>query len=998
MSRLWDTLTGPSPRLAAALHMQARLLSASLLVLFFAGLAGFLGLMSSLGADEGFGQAHKVWLAATGLVGLLYATSRTGYYAFSAWLFVAGSVVVPLAAAISAVETRPDAAMLLASISLLGVAGAAMLLGRGAALLAGMVAVGVAVVLPTLSSGFELEHGRWVILFMLFMTALMVASAHQRRLTEQLGEAQAEARRFEMGARNEVMQSALDAIVVMDERGYITDWNPSAVQLFGHSRAHAVGKTLHELIIPMRLRDAHKAGLERYLRTGRGRMGGRRVELPALHAAGHTFPVEVAMSPLRTPEGAVIFWAFVRDLTEQREIEEQLARARDEALEGSRLKSEFLANMSHEIRTPMNGVIGMTGLLLDTSLSDEQREYAETVRSCGESLLAVINDILDFSKVEAGHLELESVEFDVRTTIEEAVELLASKAQERGLDLVCAMSPILHASVAGDPGRLRQVVINLVDNAIKFTPRGHVLVKVESTPVDSDWNDAEQSVRLNVEVRDTGIGIDPSRAARLFQPFTQADMSTTRRFGGTGLGLSICKQIVELMGGHIGARPSDSQGGGSVFWFDVPLQRLPPRTDRAREALDDIEAAGRHALVVMRNAAARDALMADIGTFGLRVDGVGTVRDAKRALADKTFDVVLCDAALQDGDSSELMLWLRGREDAVPVVLLVDRTRSGQARRMRRDGAVRYLTKPVRRGHLADRLHSVLRKHRAAAAVRLAPTTIPPTEAGRAKPRILVAEDNGTNARLTVHMLEHMGYRADVVANGIEALDALGRQPYAAVIMDCHMPEMDGFEATRQLRARQAHTTRTPVVALTANAHVRTRQECLNAGMDDYLTKPVSYGSLKSLLDRYAPLQERENEGEDEVLDKDALAAIDELQQPGMPDLLCELMTLYLAQSREALEVLRRAAVDEDADTLGFKAHELKSSSASLGALGASDVFKRIEGMGKSGNIARIDALLDELTDELHKTWQAMEAMVASRSEPAVEGEVPPGAVARSAE
>lgn len=1015
MQSLWDRLTAPSRSLPAELHLQARLLSATLLLAAVGGAIGTTVLLTDSGSpDNNLMGVPSLWFAGTALCVMLYISSRLPYYTMTAWVFVASGVAIPLAVALSASNSNPSWVLFTASLSVVGIASAALLLWRGAVLTSGVSAVGLCIVLPSLNPAIEASHAGWTAGALVILTALMVALAHQRKLAE---DALREFRRVgqaEEGARHEVMQAALDAVIVMDAHGDVLAWNPSASALFGWTAREAVGRKLSELIIPTRFRQAHKLGLARFLKTGRGRRTGRRVELPALHASGSTFPVEVAVSPVRTPQGAMTFWAFIRDLTEQRQVEEQLAAARDEALEASRLKSDFLANMSHEIRTPMNGVIGMTGLLLDTELSREQAEYADTVRACGDSLLAVINDILDFSKVEAGHLELEVVEFDVRNTIEEAVELLASKAQDRGLDLICALAPDVHPAVAGDPGRLRQVVINLVDNAIKFTASGDVLVRVttrndeQPAPPSNGAADAgpaasrgayhQGQVQLRVEVHDTGIGVDDSQAERLFLPFTQADGSTTRRFGGTGLGLSICKQIVELMGGQIGAR-SASDGAGSVFWFQLPLARLPVRMDSARDALAAVGGGPRHrALIVIANAKGRDALMVDVGSFGVTVDGVGTLEAAMELLPQKDYGVILADAILPDGDAHTLMQWIEERDDVwAPLVVLVDRTRSGQARRLRRDGA-RYLTKPVRRSRLADRLRSALKRQRTGTR-RVATRSEPPAVTDAKSPRVLVAEDNSTNARLTAHMLEHLGYRAHVVANGLEALDALRRLSFHAVIMDCQMPEMDGFDATLRIREteRVSGESAVPIIALTADAQIRTRDRCLASGMNDYLTKPLSYDGLKSLLDAYAPArragakQPLENNAQvsdtplvaiesNFVLNDAAIAAIDELQQPGTPDLLSELMELYLGHSSEGLAAIEAGFACDDVDVIAFRSHELKSSSASLGALRMADLFGRMETAARTGTLDEGRLWLGQARRELPRVQGAMRTIMADRA------------------
>ena len=784
------------------------------------------------------------------------------------------------------------------------------------------------------------------------------------------------------------------AIVVLDDHERIISCNPAFEELYRYHRDEVIGVALDTLITtPETLAEAQQYSQKVMHGTVHGFVRRRRKDHSLVDVELFGVPVFVAGEKIGT-------LAIYHDISE-------LVRARKEAEEASRTKSEFLANMSHEIRTPMNGVMGMLELALDTSLTSEQRDYLQTSLHSAEALLTLLNDILDFSKIEAGRLELETINFNLRNAVEDVAYTLARRAQDKGLEMACLIHPDLTSDLRGDPGRIRQVLVNLVGNAIKFTHQGEIVIHAEAV------EETATHATIHVAVQDSGIGIPYERQAAIFDRFTQADGSTTRKYGGTGLGLTISKQLVEAMGGRIGLE--STPGSGSTFWFEIRVEKqIRKKPTTAPLTLHPVNLSQARVLIVDDNQTNRLVLTKNIEALGSRAEAVSSGAKALEALrnahrAGDSYHVILLDMQMPGMDGEQTARAIKSDPSArdAKIIVLTSMGERGDAGRFEALGCSGYLLKPVKQQMLFEAVIAVLSREEDSNAQLVTRHML--SEQRKTGQRILLAEDNSINQKLAVVLLQKAGYSVDAVETGLQALEKVKANRYSAVLMDIQMPDMDGLEATQKIRELERETGQhISIIAMTAHAMQGDRERCLEAGMDDYVTKPLQPKVLFSALERWIPADDSVRENSEPAQDYSsqeqgfAMDLDDGLfgeETPAVPqerkiaapvfetafatdalpvdfedalvhfdgdrEFMWELLKQYQDQLPERLAEIRAAIQAGDASLLARLGHTLKGVSLNFSATSLATLSLALEELGKREDLRDAPLVLRQLEAEV---------------------------------
>ena len=803
----------------------------------------------------------------------------------------------------------------------------------------------------------------------------MVTSLIDRRFSSQTFQLESSESRYRL-----LFERSLAGVYRSTLDGRILDVNEACFRIFGYaSREEHLAANASEVWLSPSEREAFVAQLleQKSLTNFEGRY--RRKDGTPVWVLENVMLLEDQNGGLPIIEGTMI------DITVRKRAEQEMRQAKEAAESANRAKSEFIANMSHEIRTPMNGMVGMTELLLLTELTTEQRRYAELVSSSSDALLTIINDILDFSKVESGKMRLDEIDFVLRTSIEEVAELLAERAQSKGVEMACLIHHDIPVVVRGDPGRLRQILTNLLGNSIKFTQEGEVVLRAKLA------EDSGDHVMVRFDITDTGIGISPEGRARLFQAFSQADGSTTRKFGGTGLGLVISKRLTELMGGEIGV---DSEPGkGSTFWFTVKLSKIPANQIVVPTPREDLR--GLTVIAVDDNQTNLQIVRAQTRSWGMLCDITTSGSKALEMIAAasvlRPYDVAILDMQMpgMDGLAVAEAIKRDPSNQKLKMILMTSMAQRGHAARSEQAGIAGFLNKPVRQAQLYDCLRTVLGPTLQAVPQKgqESPKIVTAHSLKEAhdlrRPRILLAEDNQTNQMAAVRMLEMLGYQVDVAINGIEAVDACRKVDYGLVFMDNQMPEMDGRTAAREIRTFElAHgKPPIPIIALTADAMQGDREKCLAAGMNDYLSKPFKVVQLTEMLERWglrlAPAavvpEAASPAGRERAIDASVFDTFRKMgPATGADDFVSRLIDQYLAEATLRITALKDALERRDGSAVRLATHSLRGTSSTVGANRLAALCEELEALARATNFASTPALFAAIEEEFVRVRQAL--------------------------
>jgi two-component system, sensor histidine kinase and response regulator len=807
------------------------------------------------------------------------------------------------------------------------------------------------------------ELHRWTVELEETNTRLAREISERKRVEKELRQTEAKYR--------SIFENAVDGIFQTTPEGQYLSVNPALACIYGYETPEELMASLTDISGQLYVDASRRGEFVRLLYEHNTVTG---FESQVYRRDSKVIWITETARAVRDASGALLYYeGIVEDISERKQAEEELQKAKIAAESAANAKSEFLANMSHELRTPLNGIMGMTDLALDTELSPEQNEYLTIVKDSANSLLELLNDILDFSKIEAGKLDLDPIDFSLRDDLEVAMKALALRAHKKGLELACHLPAEVPDILLGDPGRLRQVVVNLVGNAIKFTSQGEVVMQVTI-----EWQ-LKHEICLHFTVTDTGIGIPPEKQQLIFNPFTQADSSTTRQFGGTGLGLAISSQLVAMMGGNLWVESEVHKG--STFHFTACLgfrEGVSPQPLSKRESLS-----GLSVLVVDDNATNRRILQEQLIGWGMNPTLVESGQAALVALQQAAnngvpFSLVLLDAHMPHMDGFTVAESIKQSPTLAhaTIMMLTSGGHSKDAARCRELGIASYLTKPIKQSDLLNAIVSVL------------PSTAPPTPTAFPRPpvltksqralHILLVEDNPVNQRLAVRLLEKRGHSVVVANNGKEALVALAKEPFALVLMDVQMPEMDGFAATKAIRQLEESTgAHIPIIALTAHAMRGDRERCLAAGMDAYLSKPLQaqqmFEVIEQLVSHATAPQELGGEGSEgeptnAVFDQQvALARVE-----GDPELLREIVGLFMLETPEMQSAIRESITRQDGRALEMAAHSVKGAVSSFGAQAAREAALKLEVMGREGDLTQATLASAELEREIARLTRAL--------------------------